>query len=674
MSPLLQDYLTRSAERSPDRVAVVMAGERLTYGQLELESNRLARLLVEVGCRRGDRVCLLLPKSPAAIVSMIAVLKADGVYVPIDIDSPAPRLARIMSACEPRLVLACAETTDLADELEAAGALDGGVPVGLLDDSSGGESFEPVFRQADREIQDAEPLSPANGPEDLAHLLFTSGSTGTPKGVMITHANVAHFVEWATAYFGTASSDRISGHPPLHFDLSTFDIYGTFLAGAELHLVPAAASLQPAGLVDFIRDQALTQWFSVPSALTFIAKYGVLRPDDFPHLKRLIWCGEVLPTPTLIEWMRRLPHVEFTNLYGPTEATIASSYYTVPACPTDSTAPIPIGVACAGEELAVLDGNMQPIPQDEIGEVYIGGVGLSSGYWRDEEKTAAAFRPHPTLQQDGARLYRTGDLGRLAADGLVYFLGRADSQIKSRGYRIELGEIEAALNAQTVLKECAVVGVTTGGFEGTTICCAYVPVDGEEISQGELRRRLSELLPSYMLPSRWLSVGALPKNLNGKIDRPKLRDHFEREASAAVAKVGELDSQRMVAVVQAEVAGLLGHGSADAVDPRLAFVELGVDSLAAVELRNRLSNVTGLRLPTTLIFDHPSVAAVAEFLRVRVQGDGAAGGSGQGRRRVMTAGSEEVVEALRASLKDTERLRRENRLLRAREGEPVAIV
>jgi acyl carrier protein len=227
------------------------------------------------------------------------------------------------------------------------------------------------------------------------------------------------------------------------------------------------------------------------------------------------------------------------------------------------------------------------------------------------------------LQQDGARLYRTGDLGRLAADGLVYFLGRADSQIKSRGYRIELGEIEAALNAQTVLKECAVVGVTTGGFEGTTICCAYVPVDGEEISQGELRRRLSELLPSYMLPSRWLSVGALPKNLNGKIDRPKLRDHFEREASAAVAKVGELDSQRMVAVVQAEVAGLLGHGSADAVDPRLAFVELGVDSLAAVELRNRLSNVTGLRLPTTLIFDHPSVAAVAEFLRVQVQGDGA---------------------------------------------------
>ncbi len=534
-----------------------------------------------------------------------------------------------------------------------------------------------MFGRADWTVADGGPLSPANGPEDLAHLLFTSGSTGVPKGVMITHANVVAFVEWATSHFGTAPSDRISGHPPLHFDLSTFDIYGTFLAGAELHLVPAAANLKPDALVDFIRDGELTQWFSVPSALTFMAKYGALRQDDFPRLKRLIWCGEVLPTPTLIEWMGRLAHVRFTNLYGPTEATIASSYFTVPECPTDPTAPIPIGEACAGEELVVLDGEMRPLPRGEIGEIYIGGVGLSPGYWRDEEKTAAAFRAHPSSSQDGARLYRTGDLGRIGKDELLYILGRVDSQIKSRGYRIELGEIEAALNAQPILKECAVIGVDMGGFEGTAICCAYAPLEGEEVSDARLRSRLAELLPSYMLPAHWLALEALPKNLNGKIDRPKLREHFERArderettvASSPPAAGGRapaedvldlfgavaLDEQRFLAdssdsaarpaeedsgalarrlaelpedewdaavleVVRTQVAAVLGYASPAEVDSQLAFQELGLDSVSAIELGNRLDHETGLRLSSTLAFDHPTPTAVAEHLRALVEG------------------------------------------------------
>jgi acyl-coenzyme A synthetase/AMP-(fatty) acid ligase len=218
--------------------------------------------------------------------------------------------------------------------------------------------------------------------------------------------------------------------------------------------------------------------------------------------------------------------VRFTNLYGPTEATIASSYYTVPRCPEREDAPIPIGTPCAGEELLVLDEEFRPVRPGEIGDLYIRGVGLSPGYWGDPERTREAFLPWPRGARAGGpdRIYRTGDLALVGADGNLYFVGRADSQIKSRGYRIELGEIEAALHSLGVLRDCAVVAVRTEGFEGNAICCAYVAPG--EVTPTVLRTRLSKRLPGYMLPSRWLALPALPTNANGKIDRPALRAHF----------------------------------------------------------------------------------------------------------------------------------------------------
>ena len=528
MTRLIQEYVTRQAERRPDAVALVLDDERLTYGELEQESNRLARLLVEAGCRRGDRVSIFQPKQPAAIVSMLATLKADCAYVPIDIASPAPRVAKIIDAAEPRVILADPSSAALLDATLAETELSERPVVGSVGAPLDGARFSPE----DWATQDAGALEQRNGAEDIAHLLFTSGSTGTPKGVMIKHENVVSFVEWATSFFGTKEGDRISGHPPLHFDLSTFDIYGTFLAGAQLHLVPASLNLIPQKLAEFIRRSELTQWFAVPSIFTFMAKFEAIEQDDFPTVERILWCGEVLPTPVLVHWMKRVPHASFTNLYGPTEATIASSWYTMPGLPESETDPIPIGVACAGEELVVLDSELKAVPDGEIGDLFIGGVGLSPGYWRDEEKTAAAFVPDPRGE---GRIYKTGDLARRSPDGLFHFLGRADSQIKSRGYRIELGEIETALSALSDLGEAAVVGVDVGGFEGTAICCAYAPAAGADVQPAEVRRRLQELLPTYMLPSRWHVLDVLPKNVNGKIDRRRLREHFEQEAAEAAA-------------------------------------------------------------------------------------------------------------------------------------------
>lgn len=531
MPELLQDWVSLQAGRRPEAIAVVLNHQRLTYGALEILSNQLARALKESGCRRGDRVCLLMPKSPLAIVGILGIYKADCVYVPLDPAGPAARLAKIVSACDCRRILATGGVARLLDELLGRDALCASRAVGWMDSlpASGG-NFSTAFSLDDVRDCSGAPLRSANRRDDPAHLLFTSGSTGVPKGVVITHANVIHFVEWANKHFGINASDRLSGHSPLSFDLSVFDIFGAFAAGAELHLVPAEANLLPNKLADWIRDSCVTQWFSAPSVLNFLTQFDVLRFRDFPDLKRLLWCGEVFPTRSLIYWMKRLPHVTFTNLYGPTETTIASSYYTVPACPRDSREAIPIGTACRGEELLVLDEQLQPVPRGEAGQLYIRGVGLSPGYWRDPEKTREVFLRNPRGSDPSDRIYRTGDLARVGADGQMYFLGRADSQIKSRGHRIELGEIETAVNALDWLDECAVVAVRTDGFEGAEICCAYVPRLGHEVTPARIRAALTTMLPNYMMPAYWMAFSELPKNANGKTDRRRLTEMLQHHA------------------------------------------------------------------------------------------------------------------------------------------------
>jgi amino acid adenylation domain-containing protein len=525
MTTLLQQGVTAQAAARPEAVALVLKNARLSYGALEEASNRLAHALAEAGCRRGDRVGLLMPKSPEAIVAMLGVLKADSIYVPMDPASPPARQARLLEVSDCRCILAVGPVGENLRSALAAATLAQRPVIGWLDEDPPAD-IEAAFTLRDLASLPATPRVYANTEADVAHILFTSGSTGLPKGVMITHASVAHFIRWARAYFGTAPTDRVSQHPPLHFDLSTFDVFGTLSAGAELHLVPPELNLLPPKLAGFIREADLTQWFSVPSVLNLMAKFDVVRQGDFPSLRRVLWCGEAMPTPTLIYWMRRLPHVRFTNLYGPTEATIASSCYTVVRCPTDEREPIPIGSACGGEELLVLDGQLRPVATGEIGDLYIRGVGLSPGYWRDPDKTRGAFLPYPGGTGPRDRIYKTGDLARRGDDGLHYFLGRADTQIKSRGYRIELGEIEAALHSLPGLQEGAVVAIQSEGFEGWLICCAYVPAGGGEVSENSLRKGLSGLVPGYMLPARWMRCDALPKNHNGKIDRPGLKNAF----------------------------------------------------------------------------------------------------------------------------------------------------
>jgi amino acid adenylation domain-containing protein len=486
-----------------------------------------------MGCRRGNRVSLLLPKKPTTIAGILGILKADCAYVPVDPQSPPERALKILESAEPSVLLVDSYGLPLCRELSGMSEKVRKTPVLWLDrrsklpaDTNCAFDLDVVSNLPETSV------SYSNNSSDAAYILYTSGSTGTPKGVVITHANVICFIEWAKRYFGLNASDRISGHPPLHFDLSVFDIFGSFAAGAQLHLVSPDLNVSATGLCDFIRRSELTQWFSVPSLLTYVARFDAIRLNDFPSLKRLLWCGEVLPAPVLRYWMERLPHVRFTNLYGPTEATIASSYFTVPALPQSDEA-IPIGRACDGEELLVLDDQFRPAAAGDIGTLYIRGKGLSPGYWKDPERTKNVFLPNPSTKDPVDRIYNTGDLAKTDHNGLVYFVGRTDSQIKSRGYRIELGEIEAALHAVEGVKEAAVVAVQNGCLESNLICCAYSSSSAEPLKPTAVRKALQKKLPSHMLPARWIVSEKLPKNMNGKVDRSVLKQWFQKDSSDA---------------------------------------------------------------------------------------------------------------------------------------------
>lgn len=519
---LLPHLLSHSAKEYPHKASVVCGSEKITYGELDEITTKLAVVLRENGVKRGDRVGIYLNKSISSVVGINAIPKAGAVYVPFDPNAPLSRLSYIVQNSEIRCILT---------STKKAGSINKMFPennplkvIVLLDDQTSPIEDVPVKVIRWSTVKSADCVrTPENSytEMDLAYILYTSGSTGVPKGVMISHLNALTFVNWSHDEFGIRTTDNVSSHAPLHFDLSIFDIFTSIKAGATIFLVPEELSIFPRRLINFIKDNRITVWYSVPSILTHMIVHGNMKSHSFPDLRLILFAGEVFPVKYLRELMEIIPDADYFNLYGPTETNVCT-FYQVKQIESDRSKPVPIGKACNNIEAFALDDNKNLITVPcRVGELYVQGSCVAQGYWGDPEKTEICFIKNFLPPGTGKKMYRTGDLVTLDQEGNFHLIGRKDHMIKSRGYRIEIGEIETALYNHPGIKEAVVVPIPDELITNR-IKAFLVPLQAGSTTKMEIEKYLAERIPHYMIPEIIEFCETLPKTSTGKIDRTRL--------------------------------------------------------------------------------------------------------------------------------------------------------
>jgi amino acid adenylation domain-containing protein len=523
MPYLLQQLLSQSAQRWPDKEAVIFKDKCLSYRELDELSNRLANVLVRHGVRAGDRVGLYLNKSVESVVAVFGIMKAGAAYVPLDPSAPVKRVSFIIGNCTMKAVVTTRKkAAGLAPSLRDCPSL---VCMICTDDGTG---FAPDSLTPEALVPWSEVLASSTDPlptetieDDVGYILYTSGSTGEPKGVMISHRAALTFVNWACEYFDIQPADRLSNHAPLHFDLSIFDIFCGIKAGATVLPVPEELSVFPVEMARFIEEQRITIWYSVPSVLTRLVLHADLKKRRFPELSKILFAGEVFPRKYLHQLMSFIPNAGYYNLYGPTETNVCT-YYQVKHVAPESDEPFPIGKACANTDVFAVTEQNQVAAAGEVGELYVRGPCLMTGYWGLPERTKQVVIADPLRPTwCDAKVYRTGDLVKQNADGDYLFLGRRDSMIKSRGFRIELGEIETVIYRHPKIEEAAVIAIPDEQV-GNLIRAVVVTRDRGELGRGELETFCSDYLPKYMIPGGIEFRASLPKTSTGKVDKPTL--------------------------------------------------------------------------------------------------------------------------------------------------------
>ncbi|WP_309730032.1 non-ribosomal peptide synthetase, partial [Chamaesiphon sp. OTE_75_metabat_556] len=578
-------------ERTPDAVAVVCAGQELTYQELNIQANKLAHYLQSVGVEPDVLVGIYLERSLAAIVGLLAVLKAGGAYVPLDPDYPPQRLADMCEDAQIAVLL-------------TQQALIGSVPV---------QGVKTIEIDAVAQILTAQ--SPANpvsavSPENLLCVLYTSGSTGKPKGVMLAHQALVNHSCSISEVFGLTSADRVLQFASFGFDVAAEEIFPTWLTGGTVVLRPAQMFATLADFGDFIDRERLSVLNITPAYWHEWAVAVSQAAATVPSSLRLVAVGgdAVLPETVTIwqEWVG--DRVKCLNVYGPTEASVTAIVHDLLQPQSAKSNSVLIGQPIANTKVYILDRDLQPVPIGVRGELHLCGLRLARGYLNRPELTAEKFVVNPFAQSPFDRLYKTGDVARYLPDGKIECFGRIDNQVKIRGFRIELGEVEAVLNQHPDVQTCC--AIVREDTPGDKYLVAYLVAHARRVPLiSELRQFLASNLPLYMVPQAFVFLESLPLTTNRKVDRralpaPDLSADRRDRYVAPRNPIEEMLSQIWTQVLKIESVGIYDN-----------FFEIGGHSLLATQVVSRIRSLFEVELPLRSLFAAATIAELADLIR-----------------------------------------------------------
>jgi aspartate racemase len=576
----------QQAGRYPDSIALKFRDQHMTYRELNEKANQVAHRLRELGVGPEVMVGTLLERSLGMVVGLLGILKAGGAFVPLDANYPTERLAYM--------------------------AADTAAPVILVQDSVMRRMVDQNWSQAKMVPLDGDPAEinrqSTDNPvhlttsENLAYVMYTSGSTGRPKGVMVNHRAVARLVK-NTNYIDLSEREVFLQFSPISFDASTLEIWGPLLNGGCLAIMPPEAqALDEIGAA--IRKYGVTSVWLTAGLFNVMVEQ---RLEDLRPLRQLLVGGDALSSAHVRKALDGLPGCRLINGYGPTENTTFTCCHTV-SWEDAQGASIPIGRPIANTQVYLLGSENEPVQVGEAGELCIAGDGLARGYLNQPELTAAKFVRHPFSDDAEARIYRSGDMARYRADGIIEFLGRVDNQVKISGYRIELGEIEAVLMRYPDVQSAVVLARQDAPGEKKLV--AYIVPQRHGCPTTELRAFLQQAMPSYMIPSAFVLLDALPLSPNGKVDRAALRPPEEAACpqAAETSASFQTEMEQKIAGVWQRVLGLRQVGVDD------NFFDAGGDSLQLLEAHAELQKVITPDLSITVLFEYSTISSLAQHL------------------------------------------------------------
>ncbi len=587
------DIFSKSARNYSDKIAVVASEKELTYEELDQLSGQLANILQQKGVGRETRVGIFLERSEKLLISILAVLKAGGTYVPLDPQYPADRLRFIAEDSGIDIVL-----TESALELSIPVAVSEIVAI---------DKLETLLEQSEQSEQTAITTKEIL-PNQVAYIIYTSGSTGQPKGCLVTHLNVVRLMQSTEAWFGFNENDVWTLFHSFAFDFSVWEMWGALLYGGKLVVVPYLESRSPEAFRILLQQSGVTILNQTPSAFRQLISADKEFTDKLTCLRGIIFGGEALELSSLKPWIGKYGDRQprLVNMYGITETTVHVTYRPILEEDIRQNRGSVIGKAIPDLSLYILDDNLEPTPIGVRGEMYVGGMGVSRGYLNRAQLTAQRFIPAPESKQPGARLYRTGDLARRLPNGDIEYLGRRDLQVKIRGFRIELGEIEAALTELPQVREATVI-VHSDGAEDKRLV-AYVVSNGDK-DRNQLRIGLKERLPDYMIPAAFMFLDAMPLTAQGKINRKALpKPDWNQAATRNSITAPQTPAQKVICQVWEQVLGLDNIGIED------NFFDLGGDSILALKVVAEMRR-QGWVLTPKEIFQEQTVEGLATVAR-----------------------------------------------------------